>query len=86
MIEAGVPDCESVLWFGISAPAGTPQPIIDKLSRAANEALKSDEVDEIAERADRRGDGRHAGRIPQAHGSRAEALERGRRGGRPAEI
>ena len=44
MIEAGVPDCESVLWFGIAAPAGTPQPIIDKLSRAANEAVKSDEV------------------------------------------
>ena len=44
MIEAGVPDCISVLWFGLAAPAGTPQPIIDKLSRAANEALKSDEV------------------------------------------
>jgi tripartite-type tricarboxylate transporter receptor subunit TctC len=44
MIEAGVPDCVSVLWFGLAAPAGTPQPIIDKLSKAANEALKSDEV------------------------------------------
>ncbi len=44
MIEAGVPDFESVLWFGIDAPAGTPQPIVDKLSRAANEALKSDDV------------------------------------------
>ena len=44
MIEAGVPDCESVLWFGIAAPSGTPQPIIDKLSQAANEALKSDDV------------------------------------------
>ena len=44
MIEAGIPDFESVLWFGLVAPAGTPQPIIDKLSRAANEALKSDEV------------------------------------------
>jgi tripartite-type tricarboxylate transporter receptor subunit TctC len=44
MIEAGVPDCVSVLWFGIAAPAGTPQPILDKLSRAANEAIKSDEV------------------------------------------
>jgi tripartite-type tricarboxylate transporter receptor subunit TctC len=44
MIEAGVPDCVSVLWFGLAAPAGTPQPIIDKLSRAANEALKSDDV------------------------------------------
>jgi tripartite-type tricarboxylate transporter receptor subunit TctC len=44
MIEAGVPDFESVLWFGLVAPAGTPQPIIDKLARAANEALASDEV------------------------------------------
>jgi tripartite-type tricarboxylate transporter receptor subunit TctC len=44
MIEAGVPDFESVLWFGIVAPTGTPQPIIDKLSRAANEALRSSEL------------------------------------------
>ncbi len=44
MIESGVPDCESVLWFGLAAPSGTPQPVIDKLSRAANEALRSDEV------------------------------------------
>jgi tripartite-type tricarboxylate transporter receptor subunit TctC len=44
MTEAGVPDCISVLWFGIAAPTGTPQPIIDKLSKAANEAVKSDEV------------------------------------------
>jgi tripartite-type tricarboxylate transporter receptor subunit TctC len=44
MIEAGVPDCVSVLWFGIAAPSGTPRPIIDTLSRAANEALKSDEL------------------------------------------
>ena len=44
MIETGLPDFESVLWFGIVAPAGTPQPIVDKLNRAANEALKSDEL------------------------------------------
>jgi tripartite-type tricarboxylate transporter receptor subunit TctC len=44
MIESGVPDCVSVLWFGISAPSGTPQPIIDRLSKAANEALKADDV------------------------------------------
>jgi tripartite-type tricarboxylate transporter receptor subunit TctC len=44
MIEAGVPDFESVLWFGLVAPADTPRPIIDKLARAANEALKSEEV------------------------------------------
>jgi tripartite-type tricarboxylate transporter receptor subunit TctC len=44
MIEAGIPDFESVLWFGLVAPAGTPQPIIDKLARAANEALAADDV------------------------------------------
>jgi tripartite-type tricarboxylate transporter receptor subunit TctC len=44
MIESGVPDCISVLWFGIAAPAGTPQPIIDKLSKAVNEALKDADV------------------------------------------
>ena len=44
MIEAGVPDCVSVLWFGLVAPAGTPQPVIDRLSKAANEALKDADV------------------------------------------
>lgn len=44
MIEAGVPGFESVLWFGLVAPADTPRPVIDKLARAANEALKSEEV------------------------------------------
>jgi tripartite-type tricarboxylate transporter receptor subunit TctC len=44
MIEAGIPGFESVLWFGLVAPAGTPEPIIARLARAANEALKSDEV------------------------------------------
>jgi tripartite-type tricarboxylate transporter receptor subunit TctC len=44
MIEAGLPNFESVLWFGFVAPADTPRPVIDKLAKAANEALKSDEV------------------------------------------
>jgi tripartite-type tricarboxylate transporter receptor subunit TctC len=44
MIEAGVPDCVSVLWFGLVAPAGTPQAVIDRLSKAANEALKAEDV------------------------------------------
>ena len=44
MIEAGVPDCVSVLWFGLVAPTGTPQAVIDRLSKAANEALKSEDV------------------------------------------
>lgn len=45
--EAGVPDYEYDPWFGILAPAGTPQPILDKL--AADIATVSKEPD-VAER------------------------------------
>jgi len=44
MVEAGLPGFETGLWFGLMAPAGTPKPIIDKLNRAGNEALKAEEV------------------------------------------
>ena len=36
--EAGVPTYEAVNWWGIVAPAGTPQPIIDKLHAALTAA------------------------------------------------
>jgi tripartite-type tricarboxylate transporter receptor subunit TctC len=44
MAEAGLPDFDTSIWFGLMAPTGTPQAIIDKLSAAVNEALKSDEA------------------------------------------
>jgi tripartite-type tricarboxylate transporter receptor subunit TctC len=44
MVEAGLPGFETGLWFGLVAPAGTPKEIIDKVARAGNEALQSDEV------------------------------------------
>ena len=44
MAEAGVPDFDTGIWFGLMAPVGTPQPIVDKLTAAVNEALKSDEA------------------------------------------
>ncbi len=44
MIEAGVPGYSAGIWMGLLAPAGTPPEIVDKLSRAANEALKSNEM------------------------------------------
>jgi tripartite-type tricarboxylate transporter receptor subunit TctC len=37
--EAGLPGYESVLHYGIVAPAGTPRPIIDKLNAALRDAL-----------------------------------------------
>jgi len=44
MAEAGVPDFDTSIWFGLMAPAGTPRPVIDTLARAVNEALKADDV------------------------------------------
>ncbi len=39
--EAALPGYEAVLHYGIVAPAGTPKPIIDKLSAALREAVNS---------------------------------------------
>src|SRR5215208_4124221 len=44
MVEAGLPDFEASVWFGLMAPAGTPRAAVDKLAAAANKALKSDGV------------------------------------------
>jgi tripartite-type tricarboxylate transporter receptor subunit TctC len=44
MIEAGMPGFDTAIWFGLTAPAGTPSPVIDKLSRAVREAVKSNDV------------------------------------------
>jgi tripartite-type tricarboxylate transporter receptor subunit TctC len=43
--EAGVPSYEAVNWWGIVAPVGTPQPIIDKLHAALTAAQDSPEVE-----------------------------------------
>jgi tripartite-type tricarboxylate transporter receptor subunit TctC len=42
--EAGVPGYVADNWWGIVAPAGTPQPIIDKLYKDLQETLKSPEL------------------------------------------
>jgi tripartite-type tricarboxylate transporter receptor subunit TctC len=44
MEEAGVPGYAAGVWMGLLAPAGTAPEIVLKLSQAANEALKSNEV------------------------------------------
>lgn len=42
--EQGFPGFESTAWLGMVAPAGTPQPIIDRLSTELVKAIRSDEV------------------------------------------
>src|SRR5262249_42334692 len=38
-IEGGVPDYVASNWWGLAAPQGTPQPILDKIHRAITTAL-----------------------------------------------
>jgi len=42
--ESGLPGFEITVWFGMYAPKDTPKPVIDRLSRALQEALKDPEV------------------------------------------
>jgi tripartite-type tricarboxylate transporter receptor subunit TctC len=42
--EAGVPGYEATIWLGIMAPAGTPQPIVDRLNVAINNAIKRPDI------------------------------------------
>ena len=42
--EQGITGADNGLWIGIVAPARTPQPIIDKINRDVNKALKDADV------------------------------------------
>jgi tripartite-type tricarboxylate transporter receptor subunit TctC len=44
--EAALPGYEAVLHYGIVAPAGTPRPIVEKLSAALRAAVMSDDLKE----------------------------------------
>jgi tripartite-type tricarboxylate transporter receptor subunit TctC len=44
MDEAGMPGFDVGIWIGLLAPAGTPAEIVDKVSVAANEGLKTEAV------------------------------------------
>jgi tripartite-type tricarboxylate transporter receptor subunit TctC len=44
MAEAGYPDFEMSTWYGISAPAGTPRAVIDKLHGAIAKTLNTPAV------------------------------------------
>jgi tripartite-type tricarboxylate transporter receptor subunit TctC len=45
--EAGVPGYEMANWWGIVAPAGTPQPIVDKLAREIGAVLALPETQKL---------------------------------------
>lgn len=42
--ELGFPDFTISAWIGMVAPAGTPQPVLDRINSAVNKSLQSEEV------------------------------------------
>jgi tripartite-type tricarboxylate transporter receptor subunit TctC len=44
--ESGLPGYEAMPWLGLVAPAGTPQPVVDRLQREIVEILKEPELRE----------------------------------------
>ncbi|MBS0454159.1 MAG: tripartite tricarboxylate transporter substrate binding protein [Proteobacteria bacterium] len=49
MKEAGLPAFEVVTWTGIAAPAGTPQPVVDRINAAIKAALGGELSRQLAE-------------------------------------
>jgi tripartite-type tricarboxylate transporter receptor subunit TctC len=50
--ESGYPQLTENLWTGLLAPAGTPTPIIQRISSALDEALKTPEVEKAYQKLD----------------------------------
>ena len=42
--EAGLPGYDTMVWFGLFGPAGTPKPVVDLINRKANAVLASQAV------------------------------------------
>jgi tripartite-type tricarboxylate transporter receptor subunit TctC len=81
--EMGLPGYEGILWMGIVAPAGTPQPMIEKLASAFQRAVRALE---LAERLKRDGV-EPVGGTPEAFGAlMAKEIAQWRDLGRSAKI
>jgi tripartite-type tricarboxylate transporter receptor subunit TctC len=44
--ESGLPGFDTMVWFGLFAPAGTPKPVVDLVNRKTNAVLASPRVRE----------------------------------------
>jgi len=62
-----VPGFEATQWYGVIAPAGTPEPIIARLNQEIRNALKEPRHSRSAGEGRRRAMADVAGRIPRAH-------------------
>ena len=75
--EAGVPGYEATIWLGLMAPAGTPQPIVDKLNAEIGKVLSRPEVQRRLGKAGRRADADDAGRVRQIPARRHREMGEG---------
>jgi tripartite-type tricarboxylate transporter receptor subunit TctC len=46
-VESGLSDFDVPLWFGLLAPKGTPQPVIQKLVQALEKAMATAETKKV---------------------------------------
>ena len=44
VVEIGMPDMVSAVFFGVAAPAGVPRPVVDRLNELCRETVKDPEV------------------------------------------
>ena len=90
--ESGMPGFESVLHYGLLAPAGTPRPIVDRLNAELRKLAANDEVKKRIARRGRRPADLEPGRICRRHrpgrgevvGADPQAQPEGRVGSRDA--
>ena len=77
--EAGVPGYEALIWLGIMAPAGTPQPIVDKLNAEIGKVLARADIEKFLGQAGRGADGHDAGRVRHVPARRHRQMGQGDR-------
>ena len=76
-ISETVKDYEASVWYGISAPKGTPPDVVDKLNKAVNAALADPAMVEALRRARRSPDADEPAGIRQARRRRDREVAQG---------
>ena len=66
MIEAGVPGYEATAWFGVFAPAATPNEIVVKLNQDIGRILQ---MPDVLERISQQGSAEIIGGTPEQYGA-----------------
>ncbi len=87
--EAGLPEFQAQAWNALFAPKGTPQPILDKLTRRARQGARRRGDAQATARARQRAAGQGGPRpagARRAGEERDRALDADHQGGRPAEL